>query len=97
MRVREEVQEVLPEPGAIVHPRGSARRPYLSSFISACPADQKIAAPSSARWPMFASTMDFLLAHAFVYAAKAHPEISTGGTNLAVTYATNSLDFSTLV
>lgn len=36
-------------------------------------------------------------AHPFVYAAKAHPEISTGGTDLAVTYATSSLDFGTLV
>lgn len=33
----------------------------------------------------------------FVYAAKAHPEIATGGSDdLAVTYATNSFDFGTL-
>lgn len=32
----------------------------------------------------------------FVYAAKAHPELSTSGGGLVVTYATNSFDFGTL-
>ncbi|MEO6323168.1 MAG: hypothetical protein ABIT01_20770, partial [Thermoanaerobaculia bacterium] len=36
-------------------------------------------------------------AGAFVYAAKAHPELDAGGDALAVTYVANAFDFATLV